>query len=78
MPADIALDGDYVSEWLRRKELMGLSGPKTLREYDQQIVNGAESPLFPVVPDLSSITQSVMRGCLERNSQHASATEGSE
>ncbi len=74
MPADIALDGDYVSEWLRREALMGLSGPKTLKEFDQQIVNGAGSPLFPVVPDLSSITQSIIRGCLERNS-HSSTPQ---
>jgi hypothetical protein len=73
MPADIAVDDDYVIEWLRREALMGLSGAKTLKEYDQQIVTGAGSPLFPVVPDLSSITQSVIRGCLERS--HSSAPQ---
>jgi hypothetical protein len=67
-PADIAVDDDYMSEWLRREALMALSGPKTLKEYDQQIVNGAGSPLLPVIPDLSSMTQSIIRGCLERKS----------
>jgi hypothetical protein len=38
LPADIALDRAYRSEWLRRMKLVGLPGPSTLEEIDAQIV----------------------------------------
>jgi hypothetical protein len=38
LPADIALDRAYRSEWLRRMKLVGLPGPSTLEEVDAQIV----------------------------------------
>jgi hypothetical protein len=48
MPADIALDVDYRMELHRREALSGFPGSATgtLKESDQQIVNGAEHPIF--------------------------------
>jgi hypothetical protein len=60
MPTDIALDIDYRLELQRRGSLPGFPGPATgtLKEFDQQIVNGDENPLFfiskprdPELPD---------------------------
>ena len=41
LPADIALDRTYRSEWLRRMKLVGMPGPSTLEELDAQTVAGA-------------------------------------
>lgn len=53
MPADIALDVDYRMELRRRESLPGYPGASggtvATKEVDQQIVNGAEKPLF-VIP----------------------------
>jgi hypothetical protein len=50
LPADIALDRAYRSEWLRRKKLVGLPGPSTLEEIDAQIVAGAADPMLTPAP----------------------------
>ena len=50
LPADIALDRAYRSEWLRRMKLVGLPGPSTLEEIDAQIVAGAANPMLSPVP----------------------------
>jgi hypothetical protein len=55
MPADIALDGDYITELLQRMALMGLPGVRTMKEFDQQIVSGAENPVL-VVPKRTDFT----------------------
>jgi hypothetical protein len=47
VPADIALDRAYRSEWLRRMKLVGLPGPSTLEELDAQIVASAANPMLP-------------------------------
>jgi hypothetical protein len=76
MPADIALDVPYMTELLRREALIGLPVPKTLREFDQQVVNGAASPIL-VVPKLSEIKAYfpfVRQSCLERKS-HSSTPQ---
>ena len=68
MPADIALDVDYRMELRRREALSGFprSATGTLKESDQQIVNGAEHPLLSVArpPDPKAMVQS----CLEHKS----------
>lgn len=46
LPADIALDRAYRSEWLRRMKLVGLPGPSTLEEADAQTIADAENPLL--------------------------------
>jgi hypothetical protein len=66
IPADIALDADYRMELRRREALPGFpsAAPVTLKQSDQQIVNGAERPLIAIPkqpPDLKAAVQS----CLE-------------
>jgi hypothetical protein len=69
MPADIALDVDYRMELQRRESVAGFPGAVagTPKDFDQQIVNGAEHPLFsePKPPDPGAMVQS----CLERKSR---------
>jgi uncharacterized iron-regulated protein len=50
MPADIALDFDYMTEMIRRAVLQGYPGASswTVKDMNQQIVNGAEYPLLGV------------------------------
>jgi hypothetical protein len=64
IPADVALDSNYMAKWLWRKALI-LPPAETLQEFDQQAVNGGGNPIFPAMPDLNSIIQSVIQGCLE-------------
>ena len=51
LPADIALDRAYRSEWLRRMKLVGLPGPSTLEEIDAQLVASAADPMLTLLPD---------------------------
>ena len=41
MPANIALDRVYMTEWLRRMHVVGMPGPSTLEDLDAQIVGSA-------------------------------------
>ena len=41
LPADIALDRVYMTEWLRRMKVVGMPGPSTLAELYAQIVASA-------------------------------------
>jgi hypothetical protein len=73
LPADIALDEDYLKELNRRMVLVGF--PKTewsSAEFRQQIVNGAEDQLhrWPKLgpPDQYPIMKNAMKNCLERRS----------
>jgi hypothetical protein len=50
LPADIALDRAYRSEWLRRMKLVGMPGPSTLEELDTQIVSSASNPVLSAPP----------------------------
>ena len=60
LPADIALDRTYRTEWLRRMKLVGLPAPPTLEEVNAQIVGGAGEPVLapppngPVSPELKT------------------------
>ncbi|WP_263367094.1 hypothetical protein [Edaphobacter bradus] len=50
LPADIALDRAYRSEWLRRMKVAGLPVPSTLEELDVQIVASAAHPVLTPAP----------------------------
>lgn len=66
MPADIALDRDYMAEVLRRSKLSRypfLTKP-TLEGFYQDIVAGAEKPLFARVPNLQPLIQQARQSCL--------------
>jgi hypothetical protein len=70
MPADIALDTDYMTELQRRESLTGFPGSKTrtLEESNRQIVKSASDPLLttPKQPDLKLIAKS----CLDRKNSN--------
>jgi hypothetical protein len=70
MPADVALDTDYMKELERREALSGwpTSGPGTLRDFLEHAVSNAENPflVLPKPPDPKVPAQS----CLEEKSQH--------
>jgi len=77
LPADIALDRAYRSEWLRRIKLVGLPGPSTLEELDAQIVSSAANPILPPAP-IKPIPQEVKvrvrQSCLSSKHSAGSAT----
>ncbi|MBV8632761.1 MAG: hypothetical protein JOZ83_17690 [Silvibacterium sp.] len=69
LPADIALDRAYRSEWLRRMRLVGLPGPSTLEEIDAQIVASAADPMSPPAPRQSipqEMRLKIRQDCLSR------------
>jgi hypothetical protein len=81
MPADIALDVDYRKEMQRGGAMLGFPGAatETLKEFDQQIVNSAENPLFvipkppdPKLPDPE--LKRMVQNCLDLKS-HSSAPQ---
>jgi hypothetical protein len=63
IPADIALDTDYMTKWLWRSALI-TPPEETLTEFDKRTVEGADTPVLPVMPDINSIMHSVIQGCL--------------
>jgi hypothetical protein len=69
IPADIALDANYRAEFQRGAAMFGFpdAASETSQEFDQQIVKGAESPLFsvPKSPD-PKLTQRAVQDCLDR------------
>jgi len=69
LPADIALDRAYRSEWLRRMKLVGLPAPSTLEELDAQIVARAGEPMA-IPPTRRSVSQEmklrIRQDCLNR------------
>ncbi len=82
MPADIALDVDYRMELKRRDALPGFpaAATGTLREADQQIVNGADNPLFVIpkstVPDPSDpALKRVVQDCLDDLKKRSTPTQ---
>ncbi len=69
VPADIALDRTYRSEWLRRMKVVGIPGPSTLEELDAQIVESAGDPLS-TPPHRQPVSQEmklrIRQDCLSR------------
>jgi hypothetical protein len=77
LPADIALDRAYRSEWLRRIKLVGLPGPATLEEIDAQIVSSAADPILtpaPIKPIPQEVKVRVRQSCLSSKHPDGSAT----
>jgi hypothetical protein len=64
LPADIALDADYRKELQRRENLPGFPGAAIFGDSNQQIVKGAENPVYveSKPPDPTFMVQ----GCLDR------------
>ena len=69
MPADIALDADYMTEMRRRESLIGLPGAsKSQKEFSDEIMQASQNPILegaPPPPDIRAITQS----CLDAKKQ---------
>jgi hypothetical protein len=78
LPADIALDRAYRSEWLRRMKLVGLRGPSTPEEMDAEIVASAPDPMW-VSPPRRSVSQEMKLGtrqdCLSRKHPAANTSK---
>ena len=74
IPADIALDVDYMKESQRRMALAGIPGAGTLKDVDQQIVNGAENPVVtvPKAIDFKAYLPFIRQNCLDRR-DHSNA-----
>lgn len=72
LPADIALDRAYRSEWLRRMKLVGLPGPSTLEEVDAQIVANAAHPMLTPAPRKPGFTRDEVEDEARLSEQKAS------
>ena len=74
VPADIALDTAYMTEWLRRLKVSGQPGPRTLEEMNSQIMTRAADPILviPKNPDAKDIYPFIRQNCLNRQDQHHS------
>ena len=66
MPADIALDADYMTELRRRESLIGFppgESSKSQKEFSDEIVQEAQNPILegaPKLPDAKEIEQSCL------------------
>ena len=67
MPADIALDVEYIKALRARSPLLMDKEPATMEEFNQDIINSAEYPLLsvPEPPDPKE-TQHAVQDCLDR------------
>ena len=76
IPADIALDVDYRTELQRGGAMLGFpqAASETPKEFDHQIVIGADNPLF-VIPKSKSASltdldlSKAVQTCLDRKSR---------
>lgn len=68
IPADVVLNTDYMTKWLWRRSLIEQPAD-TLKQFDQQIVSSTDNPLLPVMPNINSIVQFVVRACLKHESR---------
>jgi hypothetical protein len=77
IPADIALDSNYRTEFQRGGDMLGFpdAASETSQEFDQQIVKSAEDPVFSMSkpPDDPKPTQRAVQDCLDRL-KHGSST----
>jgi hypothetical protein len=73
IPADIALDVEYIKVLRARGPLLWDKEPATMAEFNQQIINGAEHPLLsmPGPPDQKE-TQHALQDCLDRKKNQSS------
>jgi hypothetical protein len=70
IPADIALDASYRAELQKGGAMLGFpnAASETPQEFDREIVNGAEDPLFAIPnkpPDPKEI-KAMVESCLKR------------
>jgi hypothetical protein len=65
MPADIALDADYMTELRRRESLIGFPGEssKSQKEFSDEIVQKAQNPILEGAPKLPN-ARDVEQSCL--------------
>jgi hypothetical protein len=69
MPADIALDADYMTELRQRESLIGFPGAsKSPKEFSDEIVPDAQNPILEGAPELPD-AKDIEQGCLERKKQ---------
>ncbi|HZQ17617.1 MAG TPA: hypothetical protein VFA90_02765 [Terriglobales bacterium] len=68
IPADVALDTAYMTRWLWRSALI-TTRAETLAEFNKQAVEDADNQILPVMPNINSIMQSVILGCLQHKGQ---------
>jgi hypothetical protein len=75
IPADIALDVNYRAELQKGAAMFGFpkAASETPQEFDREIVNGAEDPLFakPIEPPDPKEVKPMVEGCLERKLQNS-------
>ncbi len=68
IPANVALDAAYTSELIRRNNVVGIPGPQTVAEWNQQSITNASNPILPVerLPDAKEFYPMIRQLCLER------------
>ncbi len=78
LPANIALDRAYRSEWLHRMKLVGMPGPSTLEELDAEIVASAADPML-APPHRQSVSREmksrIRQDCLSRKQPPANTAK---
>ena len=74
MPADIALDADYMTEMRRRQSLMGFWGgeSKSAKDFNDDVIREAQNPIAegaPPPPDTRAIEQSCLDDKRRKNAR---------
>lgn len=75
-PADVVLDQDYMKEWRRREMLPGSPfGAEDLDEFQRQIVDRAENPIFHIdeKPPGDAEMKQAIQTCLQFKKQRGAA-----
>lgn len=67
IPADIALDADYMTELRRRESLMG-EPPQSPEDFSEETVREAENPILEGAPKPSD-AEDLRQSCLDRKKQ---------
>jgi len=68
VPADVALDVAYTSELIRRNAIIGLPGPQTVAEFNQQTITNASDPILTTerLPNAKEFYPMIRQLCLGR------------
>ncbi len=72
VPADVALDVAYTSELIRRNAIIGLPGPQTIAEFNQQTITNAANQILTTerLPDAKEFYPMIRQLCLERTKKN--------
>lgn len=72
VPADIALDTAYMTEWVRRMKASGFPSPGTLEKLNTRIVAGAADPILviPRNPNVKELYPFIRQNCIDRKAQN--------